>query len=352
MLNIEEIKQFSEYDNHEKVVFFVDKTVGLRGYIAIHNTNLGPATGGTRIWHYKTDEEAVKDVLNLSKAMTYKCALAGVKFGGGKAVIISEQKNKNSELLKAYVQEVDKLQGEFTTGPDIGINESDTKIMSQQSKYILGHSTDGGKRFSTSDMAALGVFYGIQGVVKELKGVEKLDGIKVAIKGVGKLGGELLRLLIENNANVIVADINKDVENRIKGIYPNIEFVDYKKIHTYPVDIYSPCALGDEFNHTSIKELKTRIIVGGANNQLSSEMIGEELYNKGIFFAPDFIVNAGGLINIVDQFEGGGYQKERVLARIENIKVILKKVAERSKLEKLSPNFIAKKIAEDIIINK
>lgn len=350
MLSDEEIKNLPEFDNHEKIVRLYDKASGLNGFIAIHNTNLGPATGGTRRWIYTSEEEAIKDVLNLSRAMTYKCALSGVKFGGGKAVIIANPKDENIEMFRAYAREVHKLGGKFTTGPDIGISENETKIMAEETPYVLGHKNDSIARQSTSDMAALGVFLSIKQAVGQIMG-QPINGLKVAVKGLGKLGGELVKLLVSGGAEILAADIDSVKIEQIKMELPDIDIVPSHLIHTYPVDIYSPCAVGGDLNEQNILELKAKMIIGGANNQLESKIVGLKLYEQGIFYAPDYVVSAGGLINVTDELDEGGYSAERVMVRVENIRQTLAKVIEISQAEKKPTNLVADAMAQEIIFN-
>jgi len=351
MLSDQDIKNLPEFDNHEQIIRLKDKSSGLNGFIAIHNTNLGPATGGTRRWIYQSEEEAIKDVLNLSRAMTYKCALAGVKFGGGKGVIIANPKELNNELFKAYARQVDKLDGKFTTGPDIGISEAETKIMAAETSYVLGHKNDASKRHSTSDMAALGVFYSMKKAAEIILKRTNMAGLQVAVKGLGKLGGELVRLLVNEGVEVVAADIDAAKVDNIKKDLADITIVPSHLIHTYPVDVYSPCAVGGDLNEYNIKEIKARLIVGGANNQLQTPEVGTKLYKREIFYAPDYAVSAGGLINIIDELEDGGYNPQRVMERVEKIPQTLAKVIELSQKNDTPTNLIADTMAQEIIFN-
>src|SRR3989344_93895 len=346
-----EIEKNQEFCGHELVSFFSDEKSGLWGFIAIHNTNLGPATGGTRMFPYSSEKEALSDVLRLSRAMTYKCALAGLKYGGGKAIIVGNPKRKTKALLEAYGRKIYFFGGMFTTGTDAGIDDTDAQIMGKTSKFILGRP-NGVKKESTSDMAALGVFYGIIVVAHRLFGSESLQGKTIAIQGLGKLGGELARLALDAGATVIGADIDKDVVGRMRKKYPRICLVNHTDIHKQECDVYAPCALWGELTPKSILEIRARAIVGGSNNQLSSNEVGNALHQMGILYAPDYVVNAGGLINIVDELETGGYKRSRVQQRIKNIQSTLKTIFDTSKRKNVSTHMIADDMAEQIFNGK
>ncbi|MEK7616334.1 MAG: Glu/Leu/Phe/Val dehydrogenase dimerization domain-containing protein [Patescibacteria group bacterium] len=342
-----DIAKLPEFDRHEMVSCFQDQKTGLKGYIAIHNTNIGPATGGTRMYEYASDVDALRDVLLLSKAMTYKCALAGVKFGGGKAVIICNPKNKTKELLRTFGKKVNYFGGMFTTGTDAGISDQDATLMASSSKYILGQE-NGIKKAHTSDMAALGVYYGIKTCFEELYGSPDPAGKTIAIKGLGKLGGELARLLLQDDANIIGAETDKDVVMAIKNKFPKITFVSHEDIHKQVCDLYSPCALGNDLTPKVIRELRTKAIAGGANNQLATSEIGYKLHEMGILYAPDYVANAGGLINIVDELEKNGYQRKRVQTRIKKISKTLRTIFALAKQKSISTHLIADQMAENI----
>jgi len=238
------ITTLAEFDKHERILSFEDKDTGLKGFIAIHNTNLGPAAGGTRYWRYDSEERALYDVLNLSRAMTYKCAMAGVSYGGGKGVIIADPKHKKTEhLLKEYAMQVNLLNGKFYTGEDVGINEDDIRILSKYSNFIIGRPGIGG---DPSPWAALGVLYAIQASLEFVFGSPEIKGHTFAIKGVGKVGGILCHLLSQNGGDVTVADIDPQAIKTIQKSLPDIKVVQTSQIHKTPVDVYSPCALGNE----------------------------------------------------------------------------------------------------------
>lgn len=339
-----------EFNNHEMVSFFYDKKTGLKGFISIHNMNLGEATGGTRYFEYETEEDALRDVLRLSMAMTYKCALAGVPHGGGKAVIIkNKHKPKNEAYLKTYAEKVNLLHGNFTTGEDAGINGKDIEILAKYSKFINCRDSIGG---DPSPWAALGVFYSVKPALKAVFGNEEIKGRTFAIKGLGKVGMELLRLLYEEGAEIKAADINKIAVKDALKKFPKIKIVKPEEIHKTQADVYSPCAMGKEFNNKTIRELKCRVICGAANNQLVSPMDGECLHKKNILYIPDYLANAGGLINVVEELNKEGYSRERVIEKIKNIKNTAEKVIEISKKKKRPISETADALAEKIFMQK
>lgn len=344
-----DFKNYSEFDDHKLVIRFEDKKTNLLGFVAIHNDKLGPAVGGTRMFPYVSEEEALKDVLRLSKAMSYKCALSGVKYGGGKAVIIGDpQKIKTEDLVRSYAREIGNLKGKFTTGEDVGITEEDVQIMFEEAPYFIGKKGYAG---DPSPFAALSTFYSIQVACEELLRVKNLKGIKVAVKGVGKVGTELVRFLLNEKAIVYVADIKDLAIKNLKDKYPDINIVNSLDIHRLDVDVYAPCAMGNEFNDESKTEIKAKIICGSANNQLATNVIGDWFHENGILYIPDYIANAGGLIDVVDELEPGGFNKSRVDERIKNIKITVKKVIEDSKAKNISTIKEANDLAVKILKN-
>jgi leucine dehydrogenase len=339
----ESIEKLQEFDNHRLVVFVVDKDSGLRGCIAIHRGNSGhPSFGATREWNYKTEIDALKDVLRLSRAMSYKSALAGLKYGGGKAVILRNQSVKKSRnlLLKSYAQKVNCLGGQFVTGTDIGISNEDVKIMKRSSKYFVGIKTNPAR------FTSLGTFYSIQVCLKEVFGKEDIDGRTFAIQGVGKTGYELLKLIYPHGKRVYIADIDEVALKMAKNNFPNIKIVNPSKINKLDVDVFCPCALNHSINWKNLDKFRCSIIVGSANNQLEDNKIGKTLFGRGILYAPDYLVNAGGLISVVDEYENGNSRVQRVTKRVERIKERMQKVLWLSKRRKEATNLIADRMAE------
>ena len=339
-----------EFDNHEMVIAVTDTETKLRGYIAIHNTNLGPAIGGTRLQKYSSEEAALRDVLNLSKAMSYKCALAGLPLGGGKGVIIHEETADRDMLLASYAKMVEKLSGLFRTGTDMGILDDDVKKMSRHTQHMLGVSKADRGDLTTSKMAALGVYYCIKTALVHAYGSDSLQGRTIGVKGVGKLGSELVRLLHSEGAKIVVADINEQPVKTILRKYPGSIAVSPGEIHKQKLDVYSPCALGGELTMKVIKELRTKIIVGGANNQLASDAVGDKLFEMGILYAPDYITNAGGLIYVADELEKDGFHKQRVMDRVKHIQGTLQQVLSVSDRQKIATHRIANELGLKRII--
>ena len=340
-------RDFSEFDNHEMVIGLTDSKTGLRAYVGIHNTELGPALGGTRFKVYRSESEAIKDVLNLSKAMSYKCALAHLPYGGGKGVIYLKkgQEFDRHELLAAYARLIEKLRGLFKTGTDVGITDGDVVHMAKYTSHMLGVVEADRGGLSTSNCAALGVFYAAKAALKHLDDKDDFAGKRIAIKGVGKLGGELARLAYEAGATVIVADTDRNAADRLKENMPGIQEVAPEVIHLQQVDIYAPCALGNEFEDSIIKELHCRAVVGGANNQLPDLKAGHKLHQKRILYAPDYIANSGGLIYVADELEQGGFKKARVVERISKIELTMTDIFKRSLESNMPTSDIADMIA-------
>lgn len=351
MIDKKRLTKFKEFDHHKLVVKIEDKESGLKGFIAIHNDNLGlPAVGGTRMFPYQSEVEALKDVLRLSRAMTYKCAIAQLPHGGAKGVIIgSPKKDKTKELLKSYAEKVNSLKGRFYTGEDVGLTEDDIAFMLKYSDFFNGKPELAG---DPSPFAALSTFYSIQSAISFVYNKTSLKGIKIAIKGVGKVGKALVKLLYKEGAELFVADIDKEAILNTQKETPNIKIVSYKKIASLPVDVYAPCALGGEFSLKNVSKIKARIICGAANNQLIDSQTGDYFFENGIIYIPDYVANAGGLINVVDELEKDGYKKERVLNRIAQIKEIVNKILTLSRQNNQPPHRIADKIAESYFNSK
>ena len=270
------VKKYKAYAGHEKVFYFEDKPTKLKGFIAWHNTKFGPATGGTRLYPYISKSFAIDDVLRLSEAMTYKCVMAGVPFGGGKNVIIGNVNFKNKRFLSAYAKIIDSFNGKCTTGTDVGISDLDTEYMSKITPYIL--KGNGGDT-TTSNMASYGIYTGIKTSIKLLLPGKKNKDVHIAIKGIGKIGLELVRLFNNDGFIITVADKDKNQIKKVNKLYSNVNVVNYKNIHKINVDVYSPCAMGKEFNKKNVNELNCKIIAGGANNQLDDDSIAQNIPN-------------------------------------------------------------------------
>lgn len=349
-VGIKNLSKFKEYNGHETVFKIEDRKTGLNGFISIHSTRLGPATGGTRYKEYINKDDALRDALNLSRAMTYKCALAEVKYGGGKAVIVADPKKpKTPELLRAYAKEINKLEGKYSTGEDVGINENDVEIMAEVSSYINGLP---GKAGDPSPFASLSVFNSIVAAMHEYFGDGDFRDRVFLIKGVGKVGGELCRLIYERGGKIVVADVDQKRVNELKKAYPKIKISSPDKIHKIKADVYCPCALGGEFNEETVSELKCKIICGAANNQLCSDLMGDILFGRGIVYVPDYIANSGGLINVVEGMKKDGYKKSRSVKKISKVANTVKKVLRLSKKYKISTNKVADELVNKVIYKK
>jgi leucine dehydrogenase len=338
---------FSQLDafGHKKVVFCSDPDTGLRAIIAIHDTTLGPALGGTRMWSYKSEADALNDVLRLSKGMTYKCAIAGLNMGGGYSVIIGDsRKDKTEALMRKFGRYIKNLNGEFTTAEDVGTNPRDMEYIRMETQHVTGVPENIGGSGDPSPITALGVFMGIKACVKEQFGSDNLTGKSVIVQGIGHVGANLVRLLRDENAKVYASDINEERIGQIAKKY-GAEAVSNNSIFDIDADIYAPCALGATINTQTINKLKCGIIAGSANNQLLDEEIhGQMLVDKGILFAPDYVINAGGIINCYSELMG--FSKKRTLQLTENIYEATRNILKLSKAENISTINAANKIAE------
>ncbi|MCF7805527.1 MAG: leucine dehydrogenase [Candidatus Marinimicrobia bacterium] len=307
---------------HEEVMFCSDPDVGLRAIIAIHDTTLGPALGGTRMWPYDSEEEALKDVLRLSRGMTYKAAAAGLNLGGGKAVIIGDPKTmKNEGLFRSFGRFVEGLGGRYITAEDVGTSVRDMEWVRVETDYVTGIAEALGGSGDPSPVTAMGVFYGIKAAAKRRWDNEDLAGKTVAVQGAGHVGYYLCRDLYDAGANLIVTDIDADRVNRVVEEF-DAKAVGLDAIYEADAEIFAPCALGAIVNDETLEKFKFEIIAGAANNQLENEEIhGKTLREKNILYAPDYVINAGGLINVANEIEG--YHRERALNQAKGIYDIL-----------------------------
>ena len=333
-----------EYDGHEKLVFHQDKSSGLKVIVAIHNTNLGHALGGCRMWNYASDAEAVADGLRLSKGMTYKAAITGLNVGGGKSVIIGDpHKEKTPELLRAMGHFMNTLHGEYITAEDVGLNEGDIGVIAGETDYVTGFDRHHVGVDGPSPYTAYGVFKGIESAVEFKLGCHHLQGIRVAIQGLGKVGFELAQLLINKGAQVYGADIfTENVDRAVKelGVIP----VSPEDILSQAVDVLAPCALGATLNKISIPMLKASIVAGSANNQLGEVADGERLSKAGILYVPDYVINAGGLIKVYYQYFGA--DKQEVVRHIDQIaEDTLPRVFSEAKEQRKPTSVIADELA-------
>lgn len=337
-----------DFDNHEQVVFCSDEETGLKAIIAIHNTNLGPAVGGCRLWNYANEEDAVTDVLRLSKGMTYKNAIAGLPFGGGKSVIIGDAKTIKSEaLFRKFGQFLQSLSGKYYSAEDVNITTGDIMTVNQETDYVFGLE---GKSGNPAPFTALGTYLGLKAAVKHKLGTDSLKGVKVAIQGLGSVGLYLCEHLNKEGAELIVTDINQSAIDKAVTEY-NATAVGLDEIYSQDVDVYAPCALGATINDDTIPQLKATIVAGCANNQLAQPRHGEVLLEKGILYAPDYVINAGGIINVSFEQDPEGYNAEKSTKKVNEIYNTLLQIFDRSDSEKVSTHVVADKMAQEIIAN-
>lgn len=334
------------FDNHEQIVFCHDKDSGLKAIIGIHNTTLGPALGGTRMWNYASEWEALNDVLRLSRGMTYKSAISGLDLGGGKAVIIGDaKKDKNPELIKAFAKYVNSLGGRYITAEDVGTTTDDMDLIHSITPHVTGISQSLGGSGNPSPVTAYGVFMGLKAAAQFQFGTDNLNGKKVLVQGIGNVGETLVKHLVENGALVQITDINQERVSQIAKKY-NVQQFSGTDIYSADVDIYSPCALGATINDDTIEKIKAKVIAGAANNQLAVEAIhGKRLQERGIVYAPDFLINAGGIINVFGEIVK--YDLNEALRRTENIYNTTLEVLNYAKEHGLTSQQAAMKKAEE-----
>ncbi|MDH5608362.1 MAG: leucine dehydrogenase [Cyclobacteriaceae bacterium] len=331
---------------HEQLLFCNDKATGLKAIIAIHNTVLGPAMGGTRMWNYASEEDAIKDVLRLSRGMTFKSAIAGLNIGGGKAVIIGDARTqKNEALLRRFGQFVNNLSGKFWTAEDVNMTSQDMEYIRMETPYVTGISEGLGGSGDPSPLTAYGVYMGMKSAANKVYGSDSLKGKKIMVQGAGNVGSNLIDLLVKEKANVSVSDIYEDKIENITKKHAKIKVVKPDDVYDADMDIYSPCALGGTINDDSIRSMKCKIIAGGANNQLEDEVAHANKLNAlEILFVPDFLINSGGIMNVYYEKEGN-YNKEKVMAQTEKIYDICTSVLDHAKASKISTNEAALQLA-------
>lgn len=331
---------------HEQVVFCQDPNTGLNAIIAIHNTTLGPSLGGTRLWNYNSHEDALVDALRLSRGMTYKSAISGLNLGGGKAVLIGDaSKLKSESYWRRYGKFVNSLNGKYITAEDVNTSSSDMEYIGMETKFVTGKPDYMGGSGDPSPLTAYGVYMGMKAAAKKAWGSDMLTGKKVLVQGAGNVGQYLIGHLVEENAKVLVCDINEAKVKQAKQKFPSIEVVDNANFFDLEFDIYAPCALGATINTESIKKMKCPVIAGAANNQLADENVhGPMLVEKGIIYVPDFLINAGGIINI--SIELDGYNHERAVNTVAKIYNRTLDIFELAEKEKVHAQLAAMRMAE------
>jgi leucine dehydrogenase len=342
-----EIFDMREFDGHELVVFGHDAASGLRAIIAIHSTALGPAAGGCRMWPYATTQEAVADVLRLSRGMSYKNAMAGLKFGGGKAVIIGDaRKGKTPELFEAFGRFVDSLGGRYVTAEDVGTTTADMTQVARATRFVAGLGAAPGEAGGDpGPKTALGVFLGLQAAVKFRLGRADLADVSVAVQGAGGVGYHLCRMLAAEGAKLSVADVRPMALQRVCDEF-KARAVAVEEVLGEDVDVLSPCALGAVLSAQSIPRLRARVIAGAANNQLAQGQDGAALPAAGILYAPDYVINAGGIISVSREYHGGATEAQ-VIADIHGIPARLTEIFERARRENRTTNAVADEMARE-----
>jgi valine dehydrogenase (NAD+) len=337
---------FTSDTGHEQVVFCQDKPSGLRAIIGIYSTALGPALGGTRFYPYDSEEAALHDVLELSRGMAYKNSITGLDLGGGKAVIWGDpEKIKTEPLLRAYGRMVESLGGRYYTACDVGTYVQDMDVVARETRYVTGRSVEHGGAGDSSILTALGVFQGMRAAAEHLYGTPSLAGRRIGISGLGKVGRYLTGHLLEDGASVVATDVSERALAWARQTYPQVDLVpDTTTLITSDIDVYAPCALGGALNDDTVPMLKAKIVAGAANNQLAHPGIDKLLQESGILYAPDYVVNAGGVIQVADEIEGFNF--ERAKMRAVKIYDTTRALLELAAAEGVPPAVAADRMAE------
>ncbi len=336
----------SDQAGHEQVVYCQDIRTGLRAIIAIYSTVLGPALGGTRFYPYPSEDDALADVLNLSRAMAYKNALAGLDLGGGKAVIIGDPAQLKSEaLLRAYGRFIASLNGRYITACDVGTCSEDMVIIARECRHVTGRTLPNGGAGDSSVLTALGVFHGMRAAAEHLWGSASLRGRRVGVEGVGKVGHRLVDHLAEAGADIVICDVSERAVERVRARHPEVQVASGPKaLAAEQIDIYAPCALGGAINDETVGVLTAKIVCGGANNQLARSGIDTLLAERGVLYAPDYVVNAGGVIQVADEL--GGFSFERARGRAERIFETTRNILAIAADKDVPPTIAADRLAE------
>jgi leucine dehydrogenase len=336
-----------DFDHHEQITFVDDKQTGLKAIIAVHSTALGPACGGTRMYPYATPDDALTDVLRLSRGMSYKNAIADLPLGGGKAVILGDPvKDKTESRLTAYARAVDAIGGRYITAMDVGMGPKDMPILARHTKHVAGYDQPGRKGGDSGPLTALGVFVGLKAAVKHRLGADTTKGLTVAVQGLGKVGMDVARRLHAEGAKLIVADVSEDAVRRAVDAF-GARQASPESITTTECDVFSPNALGAVLNDNTVMALKAKVVAGGANNQLARDPHGKILVERGVLYAPDYVINGGGIIRVAGQiYDWDDAETERrVLAIADTLLTIFR----RADAEHLPTNVVADRMAEERI---
>ncbi len=350
---------FTDYDNHYKVRHFTDSETGLKAYIAVHDKTLGPALGGCRMYDYKSEEDAIRDVLRLSRGMTYKNALAGLPLGGGKSVIIGDPASVKTEaLMEAMGRAVHTMGGDYISAEDSGTNVADMALMARSTPYVMGlKSEDGALGGDPSPVTSYGVFCGLKTAVRRRYGSDNLMGLKAAVQGLGAVGYDLCRQLHKQGVELFVTDVRDDVLQKAKGEFEGLEIVGLDDIFSVDANIFAPCALGAQLNEQTVPQMKFDVIAGAANNQLATEDIGDLLAQRNILYTPDYVINAGGVIAVgYEYFEQTGKNpfshdltRENMMKHVETIEKTIDEVFNIAEERSLAPDRAADQMAEGVL---
>lgn len=343
------IFEHPSYDGHEQVYFVTDEPTGLKAIIAVHSTVRGPACGGCRMWPYANSEDALRDVLRLSKGMSYKNAVADLELGGGKSVIIGDsRKHKTKELFEAFGRAVDRLNGTYITAEDVGISTDDMKIVHSVTPHVAGLTDIPEASGDPSPITARGVFLGVEATAKSSFGADNLNGVRVAVQGVGHVGEYLCDYLHAVGAELVITDIHEDSLKAVQE-KTGAKIVAPDEIYDVEADIFAPCALGAILNDETLKRLKVKAVAGGANNQLATPEIGQKLHDMGLLYAPDYVINGGGIINVASElkarWQGGKHDPEWVEGKLQKLKATLTEIYDRSKGDDTPPHEVADELA-------
>jgi valine dehydrogenase (NAD+) len=342
---LERVSVFELGSSHEQVVFCNDPASGLRAIIAIYSTALGPALGGTRFYPYASEADALADVLNLSRAMAYKAACAGLDLGGGKAVIIGDPATDKSEaLLRAYGRFVQAVGGRYYTACDVGTYVEDMDIVARECSFVTGRSPSHGGAGDSSILTAYGVFQGMRAAAEVAWGSPTLRGRRVGIAGVGKVGHHLVEHLLADGASIVISDVSRDAVDRVRVVHPEVDAVEPSDLLAEQMDVYAPCALGGALSDETVPLLSARIVCGAANNQLAHPGIEKLLEGRDVLYAPDYVVNSGGLIQVADEIEG--YSEPRARAKAGAIYETTKRIFALAVGEGVPPSVAADRLAE------
>lgn len=341
------IFDYMEKYDYEELVMCQDKASGLKAIITIHDTTLGPALGGCRMWTYETESDAIEDALRLARGMTYKAAAAGLNLGGGKTVVIGDPaRDKNEAMFRALGRFIQGLNGRYITAEDVGTSVADMDIIHEETEYVTGISPAFGSSGNPSPVTAYGVYVGMKATAKQAWGDDTLEGKVVAVQGVGNVAYNLCKHLHEEGARLIVTDINKEAVRRAVEEF-GAKAVDVDDIYSVECDIFAPCALGAVVNDETIPQLKAQVIAGSANNVLKEDRHGDQIHELGIFYAPDYVINAGGLINVADELLG--YNRERAMSKVEGIYQNIERVFEIAQRDRIPTYQAADRMAEERI---